>query len=212
MACFRCGRRGHFAQNCYAKTAVDSAFFQYESSCDESYDDDSNDDSNDGDLLHTAKKTYKNYQALTTLLPRSTSSTAPTARSGIYVLLTTSGLYYVGKSNDIDSRIRDHQRGLGAACLNGSRFQVITTLTSGSASDLESWERNETLHRMLHHGIENVRGWMFTSTQLSENDSQSAFRQICEKFDLCRRCGRRSHFADQCFARSIDKWAGGGPV
>jgi predicted GIY-YIG superfamily endonuclease len=219
MACFRCGRRGHIAQNCYAKTAVDSAFFQYESSCDdESYDDDSNDYSShedDGDLPAKKPNTQKNYQApTTTLLPRSTSSTAQTTRrSGIYVLLTTSGLYYVGKSNDIDSRIKDHQRGLGAACLYGSQFQEIPSLlTSGSASDLESWERNETLHRMLAHGIENVRGWMFTSTELSDNDLEDAFRQICEKFDLCRRCGRNSHFAYQCFARSLAMWAGAGPV
>ncbi len=135
-----------------------------------------------------------------------------TRRSGVYVLRTTAGMYYVGKSNDIDARIQEHRSGSGASCIGGSSFQEVTRLlTSGSSSDLESWEGNETLQRMRTHGIENVRGWMFTDTRLSVESCHEAFRQICEKFDLCRRCGRSSHFADKRFARSVDSWAGNIP-
>ena len=131
----------------------------------------------------------------------------------MYVLQTRDGtLQYVGKSTDIESRIHDHREGYGALCLsNGSRgmdLVEVPTITSGSTDDMESWERNETLTRMKTFGIDKVRGWMFTASHLSYEDKRSAFRQICEKFDLCRSCGRISHFAEECFATTVDSWAG----
>jgi predicted GIY-YIG superfamily endonuclease len=198
MACFRCGRKSHFADSCYAKTSAGGKRLadKHDSS---SYEDD---DSSDGYV-----ETYKYRKRAgksASKRPRHT-----TRRSGVYVLKTSAGLHYVGKSSDIDARIQEHHSGSGASCLGGSSFQEVTRLlTSGSSEDLESWERNETLERMRTHGIENVRGWMFTETRLSDESCHDAFRQICEKYDLCRRCGRSSHFAGRCFARTVDSWAG----
>lgn len=191
--CFRCGRASHYADSCFAKTSVNGKRLA---------DSEDSDESSSGDSVDE-RETYRRQIKR----PRIT-----TRRAGIYVLRTTAGMYYVGKSTDISARIQDHRSGAGAICLNGSSFQEVTNLlTSGSPNDLESWERNETLQRMRTHGIQNVRGWMFTTTELSVENYQDAFRQICEKFDLCRRCGRSSHFAERCFARSVDTWAGNMP-
>jgi predicted GIY-YIG superfamily endonuclease len=199
MVCFRCGRTGHYANNCYAKTDVYKA----------PLDSDFSDSESDEEYFARQKKRTKCAPAARVLTPRIQS----TRRGGVYVLRTTAGMYYVGKSNDIEARIEDHRRGSGAACLNGSHFHVVTNLlTSGSVDDLESWERNETLQSMRAYGIDNVRGWMFTSTSLSDDHYHTAFCQICEKFDLCRRCGRNTHFADKCFAGRFDGWAGGGSI
>lgn len=130
-------------------------------------------------------------------------------RPGVYVARTTSGMYYVGKSLNVEERIREHAQGMGAACLAGRPLlAIIDPMTTGCDDDLESWERNETLYRMRAHGIDNVRGWMFTNRVLTDANRRDAFNQICEKFDLCRRCGRDTHFADRCFARTRDGWAG----
>jgi predicted GIY-YIG superfamily endonuclease len=211
MACFRCGRTSHFANNCFAKTTIRGKIIESDSS-DESEIEEyyrqpkrkQKYTSSTGKRKNTSSA--KGFNTTTTNLQCHTNS-----RAGVYVLKTTTGLYYVGKSNDIDARILDHRRGIGAACLEGKGgFEVIfSLLTSGSTSDLESWERNETLQRMLTHGIDNVRGWMFTATMLSEDDRRDAFRQICEKYDLCRRCGRNTHFSDQCFAGSGAYWTDG---
>ena len=187
MACYRCGRKSHFASDCFASTSVRGRFL------------DSDSESDDESVRFRARKKTR----------RSTTSRPVARDSGIYVLKTLSGLYYVGKSNNIGARIQEHRSGAGASCLDGSPFQVLPSLlTSGSSADLESWERNETLQRMRAHGIENVRGWMFTSRELTEAHRQDAFHQICEKFDLCRRCGRGTHFAERCYARTRDGWAG----
>ena len=205
MACYRCGRKGHFASNCFARTSVEGDYLDDSGDSDE---DDSGDSDEDDRYCYSPKKKAR----LSTSRHQSaaeTNSHVVSSVSGVYVLQTRNGLFYVGKSNNINARIQEHRSGLGAACLDGSSFQVVThLLTSGNTADLESWERNETLQRMMVHGIENVRGWMFTSKNLSDKDRENAFTQICEKFELCRRCGRNSHFADRCFAKTRDVWAG----
>lgn len=115
-----------------------------------------------------------------------------TKRCGVYVLQWPDGRIYVGKSQDIDRRIRQH------ADEKGVQPRELPTLTQPIMSDLESWERNETLEQMQRHGTERVRGWMYTSAELSEEQLDSIDSQIAEKYDLCRLCGRSGHFANQC--------------
>ena len=74
---------------------------------------------------------------------------------------------------------------------------------------MESWERNEVLTRMFEFGIDNVRGWMYTLKTMPLEQKLSAFDQICEKFDRCRRCGRGTHFVRDCRALSADLWTCG---
>ncbi len=74
---------------------------------------------------------------------------------------------------------------------------------------MQSWERNEVLTRMYEFGIENVRGWMYTLKTMPIEQKVSAFDQICDKFDFCRKCGSNSHFIRDCHAMSTDLWTCG---
>jgi len=184
--CFRCGRKGHYSTSCFAKTSIDG----------EELDDDNAKTSIDGEELddESNEDDDDNKQV-----------------GGVYVLKSKdSNMFYVGKSNDIQARIKEHKSNdeNSSAFLKQKmqNFDSIKPLTIGSIDDLESWERNETLHLMRIHGIENVRGWMFTTVNLSTEHKKDAFKQICEKFDLCRHCGRSSHFVNDCVATSMDFW------
>jgi predicted GIY-YIG superfamily endonuclease len=137
---------------------------------------------------------------------KSEFSCKKTGAAGVYVLGDQKGRMYVGKSQDVENRIEQHLQGKGNQFLSG-RVKRLEVEQTGSTNDLESWERNETLARMYKYGVANVRGWMFTSVKLNKSQEEEAFRQICEKYDLCRKCGRNSHFADKCFARSRAFWA-----
>lgn len=131
---------------------------------------------------------------------------------GIYVLQLDNKQppsYYVGKSNDINQRIQQHTDGTGASCVAGEAFTSVEPLTKGSVDDMESWERNEVLTRMFEFGIDNVRGWMYTFKVMPIQQKVSAFDQICEKFDRCRKCGRGTHFVRDCQAMSADLWSCG---
>ena len=117
---------------------------------------------------------------------------------GVYVLELDDGRYYVGKSHCVAGRLRQHAEGAGAACAKGYRRRV-PPLTP-RADDFEAWERAETLARMRRHGVGRVRGWMYTAPEMSEAQRDHAYQQVCERFDLCRRCGREGHFAADCGA------------
>lgn len=129
-----------------------------------------------------------------------------TCMVGVYVLEDCNGRVYVGKSNNISRRICEHKSGNGTSFLDKRSITQIMNLTDGSAQDLESWERSETLAQMHRKGINNVRGWMFTTATLSDSQQEDAFKQVCEKFDLCRKCGHNNHFAVNCFARKKAFW------
>ena len=165
LCCFRCGRTGHFANECFARTIV------------------------------VQPENNNSRPAL------GSSSTR-----GVYALEDSDGKVYVGKSENIERRIEEHHRGGGTRFINKNSFRRISLKTPAIQSDLESWERNETLTQMYHRGIDQVRGWMYTTTNLSEDQQQDIFTQICEKFDLCRKCGRKGHFIQQCYARTQAHW------
>jgi hypothetical protein len=197
--CFNCGKYGHWASDCYMIKKPSVTCFR----C-----------GRDGHISPDcyAKSTMGGsplVQQQYLQPPQQPAAVSQIRRAGVYVVMgIPSGIFYVGKSNDIDCRINEHKTGNGALCIASDTSIVqVPPITSGSVSDLESWERNETLSRMKTHGIVRVRGWMFTASVLSAKDIESAFRQICEKFDLCRKCGHESHFAEQCFSGCKPDWA-----
>jgi hypothetical protein len=131
---------------------------------------------------------------------------------GIYVLSlinTSTPFFYVGKATNIINRIEQHTNGTGATCISGEQFTRVDPITTGSIDDMESWERNEVLTRMFEYGISNVRGWMYTLRTMPQDQKLSAFDQICEKFDRCRKCGRGTHFIRDCQERFTATWACG---
>lgn len=133
-------------------------------------------------------------------LKRKRGANGSGVRAGVYVLELKDSHFYVGKSKDIDERIAQHR-------VKRPVVRELPPLTDVSdRDDLDSWERIETLARMKEHGVDSVRGWAFTQPWLSAADQYSAVTQVCERFDLCRRCGRSGHFVTECFAKAPATW------
>ena len=89
----------------------------------------------------------------------------PRSERGVYVLELDDGYFYVGKAEkDISARIEKHRQGKGAAwCkVHGvKRLKYLKPIQPPSGTDLNAWEKNETITRMQMHGISKVRGWEF---------------------------------------------------
>lgn len=128
--------------------------------------------------------------------------------TGVYVLEKKGGTFYVGKSANIRERLVQHSSGSGASCAKGF-LRRVPPITA-ECDDHEAWERSETLARMHIYGISRVRGWMYTTVALTDAQVEHAFGQICERNDLCRRCGDGGHFAARCSCAGVAKrpeWA-----
>ena len=131
--------------------------------------------------------------------------------AGVYVLRLEGLSYqvYVGSSQDITKRVEQHRRGEGAACTkDATKIELVSRIPCENPADLDDLERKETLDQMRRLGIDKVRGWKFSTRVLSDEYWKQAFEDICCRFKLCLRCGRASHFANNCFARSKAEWCG----
>ena len=108
-------------------------------------------------------------------------------KPGVYVLQLENDCIYVGKSQqNVEGRVKEHFTSGGSAFTKKFRpISQLPTLTQVT-SDLESFERAETLEQMWVKGIKNVRGWQYTKLYLTEFEYESIFRQMCERKDLCR--------------------------
>ena len=198
MRCSRCGRSGHAIGSCFAKSSADGRELVSEKKQVRCFRCGRNGHVGSGCF---AKSTVDGSPLLR---PSSRakhvegSRTRPGQRGGVYVLRYPNGMFYVGKSSNIDKRIGEHASGLVACTAHWGAPREVPTVTPPLDADYESWERNETLELMQRNGIGRVRGWMYTSQELTEDIEESIVSQLCEKYDRCRLCGSRGHFISGC--------------
>jgi hypothetical protein len=119
----------------------------------------------------------------------------------VYVLHLENDKIYVGESINPTKRIKDHFSGRGSSWTKVNKpFKYIEPLTPPQN---HLWELTETLIQMNLHGIDNVRGSLFTTpNQFSEEEKVMAAQLYCELNNRCRNCGGPDHFASQCLSGS----------
>ncbi len=100
----------------------------------------------------------------------------------IYVLALEHGKYYVGYSEDVETRINQHKAG------NGSEWtklhHPIKTICVVKAGD-ENHERNMTLKYMEKCGVENVRGAGYSQCVLPESTKKAIEAILAERDKQC---------------------------
>ena len=112
----------------------------------------------------------------------------------IYVLKLNSNKYYVGKTENPDTRLENHYNNNGS--LWTKKYKPIKTieLFEGNKYDEDKY----VLKYMDKYGIDNVRGGSYSNVNLS-NTQKSHLRQICRsQNDKCFNCGKNGHFTNNC--------------
>ena len=117
---------------------------------------------------------------------------------GVYVLELDGRNFYIGKSEDISKRLKQHQSGKGSAWTKKHAFVREHTPMSPPMDDLDSWERVETLERAHFHGVNSVRGHVWTTVALTTPIKKDFVVHIRDRKNLCRKCGKSGHMVSYC--------------
>jgi predicted GIY-YIG superfamily endonuclease len=122
--------------------------------------------------------------------------------SFIYVLKLEQGNYYVGSTNNLVRRLKEHRDGGGAEWTR--RFPPIGGFfkTRVASGDVKLDEDKEVKEQMKAFGVEHVRGGSYSQATLTEEQTVSLTRELWHSDDKCLRCGCAGHWASNCFARS----------
>ena len=113
----------------------------------------------------------------------------------IYTIKLQCGKYYVGRSNIPEQRILEHFRTGGSEWTRMFRPIQIISQVKGDPYDEEKY----TLQAMERYGVDNVRGGSYCKVYLSEDERKKALQTIRSVGDLCYRCGKKGHFANNCY-------------
>ena len=117
----------------------------------------------------------------------------------IYVLLCEGNHYYIGKTERKLERIKEHFTNSGSYWTKKYKpLKILETIQSNNKMDEDKY----TKKYMLLYGIEKVRGGSYTEIILPEYKLKCLQDELCTMNDLCFRCKRTGHFANQCYAKT----------
>jgi hypothetical protein len=110
-------------------------------------------------------------------------------------------------AGDKAARVAEYMRGeSGVEWAADLRVQIAGLLTTDYSGPARAY--NETLARMLEHGIDNVRGVgdKFSTPAI---DNAAAFEAVCGNNRLCFKCGNDGHFSAACENAKFVDWKNG---
>ena len=115
--------------------------------------------------------------------------------SYIYILKLKNSKYYIGRTNNPNLRIQNHESGSGSAWTNKYPVKKIIKIISNCHKFDED---KYTKIYMQKYGIENVRGGSYCSVVLSDSMIETLQHEINGATDCCYKCSEPDHFANNC--------------
>ena len=117
-------------------------------------------------------------------------------QSYIYVLLLNEDKYYVGRTYDVDRRIKEHTQKSGGAEWT-SKYGVVKEMYR-KESDNAMDEDKEVESLMIKYGIDSVRGGIYSKIQLDQPTKDLLQKKIWHAQDKCLQCGGIGHYIKDC--------------
>jgi len=124
----------------------------------------------------------------------------PSSFEAVYVLECQRGKYYIGRTKDVDLRIKQHKEGTGSSWTRlypPIRLMELVTLCSPLDED------KVTKQYMMEYGIDNVRGGYYSSLILDWKQKFILQKEFRHARNECLLCGSKNHYAAQCDQKSI---------
>lgn len=119
--------------------------------------------------------------------------------TNVYVLKLENDKFYVGRTKNVDFRIDNHFNNNGSEWTKKHKpIEIFEIFKNCDNYD----EDKITLQFMEKYGIQNVRGGIYCTLKLTNADLKIINKQIYGATDRCYRCGRNSHYAMDCYAKT----------
>lgn len=116
-------------------------------------------------------------------------------KCSIYVLKLKHNKYYIGKSINVNKRIKQHFKGKGSTWTKLYKPIEIFEIRR-NCDDFD--EEKITLQYMKKYGINNVRGGSYARIKLDQYELNQVVRIIRSSDNRCYVCGSKEHFAKTC--------------
>jgi predicted GIY-YIG superfamily endonuclease len=113
----------------------------------------------------------------------------------IYALKLEQDKYYVGKTNNPNVRVNQHDEGIGSAWTK--KYKPVELLFIKESTSIFD-EDKYTKELMVKYKIENVRGGSYVTEKLEPQQINLLKREIWASSNCCNRCGSNKHFINQC--------------
>lgn len=121
----------------------------------------------------------------------------------VYVLQCENNRYYVGKTDrPLETRVEEHFNRCGSEWTQ--KYRPIKVVEIKQNAD-EFDEDKYTKIYMKKHGIDKVRGGTHTQLKLHDYQLMTLEKELRNASDLCFRCNRPGHYANNCYAKSKEK-------
>lgn len=113
----------------------------------------------------------------------------------IYILKLQQNKFYIGKTNNPNFRLKDHNNGNGSTWTKKyNPIKLVELIPNCDDFDEDKY----TLKYMDLVGIDNVRGGSFCRIKLSDENKNTIKNMLNGTTDKCYKCGEDGHFASKC--------------
>lgn len=128
---------------------------------------------------------FKGYQVLTML----------NSKTSIYMLKLIENKYYIGRSQNVQRRLKQHFNGEGSGWTKKYKpIKLVELIHNCDNFDEDKY----TLMYMSIYGMDNVRGGAFCSEELGGADKYILSRMICGATNKCVKCKQHGHYFVDC--------------
>lgn len=117
----------------------------------------------------------------------------------IYVLLLEDDRIYVGKTANLNRRMKEHLDGHGSAWTTMYKPIKLLYAVDGDSEDYH------VIRMMERYGVHNVRGGSFSRITMTAEDIRMAERLLQTFSDKCYNCGKSGHYIKHCPSKSSTK-------
>lgn len=115
----------------------------------------------------------------------------------IYILKLQQNKHYVGRTDDIKSRLNKHVNGKGSYWT--MKYPPLRPLKVTIIKNCNVFDEDKyTLMMMAKYGVDDVRGGSFPRITLSPNEKEMIMKMINNASDICFNCQLPGHYIGNC--------------